>query len=127
MGNPIKEAINGIFEKEVENFPSIRKLPPGQRERYKKRFVEYMVEDLAYTFMKAKDPKDKVDIFKALSDYGGYKPSVQIEGSIDINNPYEQLTDEELDRVEKELIDAESRVIEEGEADGAEEAEDSES
>jgi phenylalanine-4-hydroxylase len=102
--NILKEEIDKVLESTIEELPKFRELRDGQKEVVKKRMLQYMIEDISADFLKISDVKDKLDILKFLSDYAGYKPSVKVDASIYKENPYEGLTDQELDEAQRELM-----------------------
>lgn len=101
--NGFREAIERLFESEISVLPRFENMPEGQKEEFKGKFLEYMVLDLGSSFVHSDDVQDKLAIAKFLADYSGRKPKVDTQVTI-VENPYEDLSPEELEEEERKLI-----------------------
>jgi hypothetical protein len=101
--NRFREAIDKLFESEVSRLPRFEKMADGQKEEFKLKFVEYMVLELGGMFIESSDIGEKLNIARFLADYSGHKPKVDTQVMV-LENPYEQLSDEELEAEERRLL-----------------------
>jgi hypothetical protein len=101
--NEFREAIDKLFDSEISVLPRFQNMPEGQREEFRGKFLEYMILDLGSSFVHSEDVSEKLQIAKFLADYSGRKPKVDQQITI-IENPYEEMSVEELEQEERKLI-----------------------
>jgi hypothetical protein len=116
--NMIQEAIGKIFDAEVAISAKYRRMPEGHIEEYRGKFIEYMIAEIANTFIFTKNIDKRLSIARFLADYGGYRPVNQVE-RVAGENPYEGMDEKQLKEVQRRMlndISGEAMGDEEGEA-----------
>jgi hypothetical protein len=99
-----KEAIDKLFESEVERLPRFNNMSEGQKEKFKGRFIDYMIQEIGAAFFETDDVGTMLDIAKFLANYSGHKPKTEHVGMISVN-PFENMSDAELVEAEKRLLE----------------------
>jgi hypothetical protein len=112
-----RKVIEKVLDEEVDTLPFVKKLPPGQKKIVKQNLLEVMIYELARDFFEINDGYLRLQIIRFLADYSGQKPKDIREVQF---NPYDGMSEEELEAEEKRLLsvgsDEESDTVREAQA-----------
>lgn len=102
----VREAIDKLFESEIRTKPRFKHMSPGQVEEFKGGFIDFAIMKMGQSFMESEDIGEQVQILKFLFDYSGHKPRVE-HTVANVSNPYEGMSDEQLEYEERRLLSGE--------------------